>query len=76
MANINVSLTGGGSGEAATPGVRRPPNRGMLFAALKAKPLFCSLRFPGVASESQQSLWSGSPVTHRVGEERERERER
>lgn len=37
VANINVSLTGGGGGEAATPGVRRPPNRGMLFAALKAK---------------------------------------
>lgn len=85
VSNIHVGLTGsGGGGEAATPGAipyppRRPQKRGMLFAAPEASPLFCSLRFPGVASESQQSLWSGSPVTQRVGErqgERQRARER
>lgn len=64
--------------EAATPGTRRarrPPERGMLSAAPQAWPLFSTVCFRSVASESRQSLRRGESCHTRCGRDTEKERE-
>lgn len=75
VSNIHVSLTG--SNETATPGtsrIRRPPERGMLSSAPRAWPVFFTMSFPGVASESEQSLRREGVLSHTVWERAKIER--